>query len=103
VIPVLVTVDKVAVDQAFDDTVIGRHHPGIADLFVAKTSHQQNRGIEAVAAKLARVAVEFGVEPLSLDDLADRFQFALERSAAAPEADNAFAIERQQALERPPA
>ena len=87
VIPVLVTVDQVAADQLFDDAVIGRDHPGIADLFVAEASHQQHGGIEAVAAKLADVAAEFGVEPLSLDDLADRFPFALElqRGAARDE------------------
>src|ERR1700732_335865 len=77
VIPVLVTVDEVAANQLLGDAVIGRDHSGIADLFVAEASHLQHGGIEAVAAQLADVAAQLGVEPLGLDDLADRFLLVL--------------------------
>ena len=63
VIPMRVTVDEVAADQLLDDAVIGRRHPGIADLSVAETSHLQHRDIEAIAAKLARVAVSSVLNP----------------------------------------
>src|SRR5438094_10523662 len=56
VIPVLVTVDELAADQLLDDAVIGRDHPGIADLLVAETSHQQRRSVEPVAVQLADIA-----------------------------------------------
>ena len=103
VIPLLVTVDQVAANQLFDDAIISRDHPGIANLLVAEAAHLQQGGVEAVATKLADIASEFSTEPLvSMTSPIDS-RSCSNSIAVPPETNNALAIERQQAIERHPA